>query len=293
MRRWDILKLNNLKRNNEGVAGIIVAVMLIGILFAFLSMIQLNYVPDWTEERESEHMDIVATQFSQLKFSIDILSTVDVSGNEITTPITLGTQEIPLPFLKADKSFGYLKVLEKECSLNITDKTPVTNSYELGSIRYASRNSQYVNAEFVYEVGGVIINQESGNTMYVLPYFDVDYSTSVDIDFKVVNFIETTGNKYTTGHGNVPLKLEYIQTDTNSINNINLITIYSEYQLAWSNFLNDTLSDAGLNYGASNDFVIIQDDDEITVDFNDALSVDITLKVINIDIKIGPGWLGL
>jgi hypothetical protein len=53
------------------------------------------------------------------------------------------------------------------------------------------------------------------------------------------------------------------------------------------------LSDAGLNYGASNDFVIIQDDDEITVDFNDALSVDITLKVINIDIKIGPGWLGL
>jgi hypothetical protein len=291
MKRWDTKKIIKLENNNEGVAGIIVAVMLIGIMFAFLSVVQLNYVPDWSEEREAEHMDTVSTQFTQLKFSVDLLSTVGVSGNKITTPITLGTQEIPLPFLRSDKSFGFLRVFSDECVVNITDTTPTTYSNTIGSIKYTSRNSNYVDVEFIYEAGGVITNQNLGNTMYVMPYFDVDYSSSVDITFDVVNFIESTGNTYTTGHGNIPIKLEYIATDTSPINNVNTITICSNYLLAWHNFLNDTLLDSGLSYGASDDFIIIENDEEITIDFNDALSVDITLRIIDIDIKIGPGWL--
>lgn len=291
MKRWDTKKIINLGKNNEGVAGIIVAVMLIGIMFAFLSVVQLNYVPDWSEEREAEHMETVANQFSQLKFSVDILSTVGISGNKITTPVTLGTQEIPLPFLKSDKSYGYLRVFTEDCYVNITDKTPTTISNVLGSFKYTSRNSNYVDVEFIYEAGGIITSQNLGNTMYVNPYFDVDNTASVDITFDVVDFIENTGNKYTTGHGNVPIKLEYLQTDTTNVNNVDLITIKTNYLLAWHNFLNDTLSDEGLTYGASDDYIIIEDDEEVTIDFNDALSVDITLKTIDIDIKIGPGWL--
>ncbi len=290
MRRWDTKKNLTLRNNNEGVAGIIVAVMLIGVLFAFLSVVQLNYVPDWSEEREAEHMETVAHQFTQLKFSVDLLSTVGISGNKITTPLTLGTQEIPLPFLKSDKSFGFLRVFTDECIVNITDTTPTTYSNPLGSIKYTSRNSNYVNVEFIYEAGGIITNQELGNTMYVMPYFDVDNTASVDITFDVVNFIENTGNKYTTGLGNILIKLEYIQTDTTSINNADKITINSNYLLAWHNFLNDTLSDAGLTYGTSDDFTIIEND-ELTIDFNDALSVDVTIRIIDINIKIGPGWL--
>ena len=99
-----------------------------------------------------------------------------------------------------------------------------------------------------------------------------------------------------TGHGNIPIKLEYITTDTSLINNVNTITIYSNYLLAWHNFLNDTLLNADLTYGAGgmDDFIILENDEEITIDFNDALlSVDITLRIIDIDIKIGPGWLDI
>jgi len=155
MRRWDTKKIINLRKNNEGVAGIIVAVMLIGILFAFLSVVQLNYVPDWSEEREAEHMEMVANQFTQLKFSVDLLSTIGVSGNKITTPLTLGTQEMPLPFLRSDKSFGFLRVLSDECVVNITDKTPITYSNTLGSIKYKSRNSNYVDVEFIVKFDGM------------------------------------------------------------------------------------------------------------------------------------------
>ena len=287
----DAIKIFTLKNNNEGAAGIIVAVMLIGLIFTFLSVIQLSYIPDWSEEREAEHMEKVADQFTQLKFAVDVLSTIEKSGNKITTSITLGTDEIPLPlFLKSEKSFGYLRILTDDCSVNITDTNPILYSYQIGSIRYSSRNSRYIDIDYIYEAGGVIASQQLGNTMYIMPYFSVDYASSVDITYDIVNFIETTGKKYTTGHGNTQVQLEYVIKNTNTINNVDEITINTHYMPAWHNFLNSTLSSSGLIYGVGNDFIIIENDDEITIDFDNALSVDITLNIIDINIQIGPGW---
>lgn len=291
MRKRRTIKIHTLQNNNEGAAGIIVAVMLIGLLFTFLSVIQLSYIPDWSGEREAEHMEKVADQFTQLKFAVDVLSTIEKSGNKITTAITLGTNEIPLPlFLKSEKSFGYLTIFTDKCMVNITDKTPILYSYTLGSIKYSPRNSQYINIDYIYEAGGVITNQKLGNTMYIMPYFSVNYASTVDITYDAVNFIEITGKKYTTGHGNTQIQLEYLSKNTTTINNVDEISINTNYMPAWHNFFNSTLSSSGLTYGAGNDFVINENDNEITIDFNNALSVDITLRITDINIQIGPGW---
>lgn len=293
MRKWITFKIYKLQNNNEGVASIVVAVLLIGLLFTFLSYIQMNQVPDWTEEREAEHMNKVADQFSQLKFAVDMLSTIDKSGNKITTDITLGTKEIPLPFLQSGKSYGYLKSSVDKCQLNITDQTPISYSYNLGSLQYSSRNTEYVNMDFMYEAGGVIINQKSGNIMYISPYFSVDYASapSVDLTFDAVNFIEDSGNKVTSGHGNSPLLLEYVSKNVSIINNVDTINIMTDYISAWHNFLNSTISSSGLTYGSSNDFVIIENNNEISIDFNDALLVKINIGIIEIKFQIGPGWI--
>ena len=291
MRKWIPKKFLNLKNNNQGVASVVVAVLLIGLLFTFLSYIQMNQIPDWTEEREAEHMNEVADQFTQLKFAVDMLSTVDVSGNKITTDITLGTKEIPLPFLQSGKSYGYLKSLEDSCRINITDQTPNLYSYFLESIQYSSRNTEYVNMDYIYEAGGVIINQKTGNIMYIAPYFSVDYSSSVAITFDAVNFSDNTGNKHTTGHGNSPILLEYIGKNVSTINNVDILDIATGYTKAWHNFLNTTLSYAGLTYGSANDYIITENDNEISVDFDDALIVNLNIRIIEIDFQIGPGWI--
>jgi hypothetical protein len=293
MRKKRCIKLLSLQRDNEAAAGIIVAVMLIGLFFTFLSVVQLSYIPNWSEEREAEHMEKVAEQFTQIKFAVDVLSTIEQAGNKITTSITLGTNEIPLPlFLKSEKSFGYLRLLDDESVINITDTTPVTNSYQLGSIKYSPRNSKYIETDYIYEAGGIITSQTLGNTMYVLPYFTVDYSGNVDITFQVVDFIDIAGKKYTTGHGITQLQLEYNSKNSNIVNNADQITISTEYMSAWNNFFNDTLENAGLTYGAGNDYEISEniDDNEITVDFNNGLTVDMTLIITEINIQIGPGW---
>ena len=285
------IKIRTLQKNNEGAAGVVVAVLLIALLITFLSIIQTIHIPDWAEEREAEHMEKVANQFSQLKFATDVLSTIEKSGNKITTTITLGTKEIPILFLTSDKSFGFLKIVTDECMLTITDQTPISYSYLLGSIQYSSRNSYYINIDYIYEAGGVITNQKLGNTMYIMPYFSVTYASSVDITYDIVSFIDIAGKEYISGHGTHQIQIEYARKNTTTIMNVDTITITTDYLLAWHDFLNSTLLASGLTYGDSNDFVITENNTEITIDFNDALSVDITLKIVDINIQIGPGWI--
>lgn len=291
MRKGIKFTVYKLKNDNQGVASVVVAVLLIGLLFTFLSYMQMNQIPDWTEEREAEHMNKVADQFSQLKFAVDMLSTIDESGNKITTDITLGTKDIPLPFLESGKSYGYLKPLDDKYKINITDKTPNLYSYNLESIRYSSRNNEYTDMDFIYEAGGVIINQNNGNIMYINPYFSINYVSSVDITFDAVNFTDSTGNIHTTGHGSSPILLEYLRKNVSTINNVDTIDIMTDYTKAWYNFLNNTFNLSGLKYGSGKDYMIIENNNEISIDFRDTLLVNLNLRIIEINFQIGPGWV--
>jgi len=47
--------IRSLKTRNEAVAGIVVAVMIVGLVLAVVSIIQTIYVPKWMETREAEH----------------------------------------------------------------------------------------------------------------------------------------------------------------------------------------------------------------------------------------------
>ena len=80
------LNLRRLKCSNEGVVGIVVAVLLIGLLVSVVSLIQYQYVPKWMEEKEAEHMNDVLNQFSQLKFAIDSQSASGQTNTPIATP---------------------------------------------------------------------------------------------------------------------------------------------------------------------------------------------------------------
>jgi multisubunit Na+/H+ antiporter MnhB subunit len=61
---------------------------------------------------------------------------------------------------------------------------------------------------------------------------------------------------------------------------------------AWNNFFNDSFESIGLVYGVGNDYEIFENnvDNEIIIDFSNAITVDITLIITEINIQIGPGW---
>ena len=95
-------------KNERGQVGVVVAILMVSLFVAVIVLVQVYYVPNWMKDREAEHMDTVANQFSQIKASIDI-ETMAQRDMSLINSITLGSKE--LPFFVSARAFGSLNIL--------------------------------------------------------------------------------------------------------------------------------------------------------------------------------------
>ena len=283
--------MKKMKNSDDAVVGIVATFLIVGLIVTVISMIQAVYVPEWMEQTEADHMEVVADQFSQLKFAIDIQSANKKPDIPISTSITLGNKE--LPFLTSSRAYGSLDILSDECMVTINSST-VTKSYSLGVIKYSSANAYFLNQAYICEAGAVILSQSQGNTMSIKPAFSVSYGYGADINisFTIIN-ISTIGEKRSIGgYGTYPIQTEFSDNDTTVFPDVKNITIDTNYQNAWQKFINNTLINSGLNhhsYGA--DFSISVDDDSMILEFNSSITVNLKLKHVMINAQIAPGWI--
>jgi hypothetical protein len=234
-------------------------------------------------------MEVVADQFSQLKFAIDIQSANKKPDIPISTSITLGNKE--LPFLTSSRAYGSLDILSDECIVTITnDSGPV--SYPLGVIKYSSANAYFLNQAYICEAGAVILSQSQGNTMSIKPAFSVSYGADINISFTILN-ISTIGEKRSIGgYGTYPIQTEFSDNDTTVFPDVKNITIDTNYQNAWQKFINNTLINSGLNYnGYDTNFSIRVDDDSMILKFDNSTTVNLKLEYVKINAQIAPGWI--
>ena len=207
-------KLRKLKNSNEGVVGIIVAFLLTGLIVVVISIIQTVYVPKWMEQAEAEHMEMVADQFSQLKFAIDTQSAIKQKDTPISTSITLGNKD--MPFLTSNKAYGSLEILSDECTITITNDSK-SYSYPISIIKYTCQNNYFLEQSYIFEAGAVIINQIDGNVMAINPTFVVTNKVDFIISFTIIN-ISTIGNKSSIGgYGTYPIQTEYSTSNPSTI----------------------------------------------------------------------------
>lgn len=282
-------KITKILKSTDGAAvGIFVAILLIGLIVCVMTVVQTVYMPDWMKQREAEHMDEVANQFAQLKFSIDILSATE-QNTPISTSITLGNKELPLPFFTANRAFGSLLLLSDECNIIFTTTGASSFSYSLGTIKYLSENAYYLARSYIYEAGALILSEPRGNIMDIKPAFFVSKDTNVNLTFTLVNISGIGGKTSVCGSGTYSLQTNFLDSNAIVISNLKNITITTNFQNSWSTFFNSTLNNSGLNYGEV--FWVNSTDDEITIEFSDSITVDLTLKVIDICTSINIGWI--
>lgn len=282
------------KNSDEGVVGIVVAVLLIGLLVSVISLVQMVYVPKWMEQKESEHMEEVAAQFSQLKYAIDTHSATKQKNNPISASVTLGSGE--LPYFMSVRSFGQLEILEKNSSITIIKKDSPNESYSLGTIKYSSSNAYFVDQSYIYQCGAVILEQSKGNTIFIKPSFSVQLEKNVTIHFNIIKLTTIAKKGSVSGYGIYPIQTEYLgpeELSENKTKNIKQIVIDTEYVTAWHSFLNGTLINAGLKYygNGPNNYSISTSDEKVIVEFYGPITVDLNLKVIEIGAQIAPGWI--
>jgi len=282
-----MIQMKKMKNSDDAVVGIVATFLIIGLIVTIISMIQTVYVPEWMEQTEADHMEVVADQFSQLKFAIDIQSAIKEPDTPISTSITLGNKE--LPFLASSRAYGSLDILSDECMVAINSST-VTKSYPLGIIKYSSANAYFLNQAYICEAGAVILSQSQGNTMSIKPAFSVyEYGADININFTILN-ISTIGEKRSIGgYGTYPIQTEFSEVDSTNFTDVKNITIDTNYQNAWQKFINNTLINSGLSYGTN--FSTSVDDDSMLLEFDSSITVNLKLKHVKINAQIAPGWI--
>jgi hypothetical protein len=282
------MRVNQMWRSDNAVAGIVTAILIVGLLVIVISLIQTIYVPKWMEGKESEHMNQVADQFSRLKYAIDIHSSTKMTNTPISTSITLGSKE--LPYLMSIRAFGSLEIEDGRCVITITNDEITPYSYSVGTIKYSSENAYYVDQEYIYECGAVILSQSLGNTLLIKPSFSVELQDTIAIYFNVVNVIPIAGKDRISGFGTYPIQTEYLSSNaTTKINNIESILIETKYTTTWNSYIESTVIKAGL---FDTEYTItVVDGESVKLDFSGTDNVSMNLNYIEIGSQIAPGWI--
>jgi len=282
-------------KSDNGVVGIVVAVLLIGLIVAVVSLIQAVYVPKWMEEMEAEHMDLVVTQFTQLKSAIDTHVANEQILTPIASPITLGNKE--LPYLMSLRAYGSLEILSKKFQITIENETYKLNE-SFGIIKYSSMNGYFIDQSFIYENGAFITSQREGNMLSMKPSIyiekeEVDAPEAV-INFTMVKITPIGGKTNGGGYGTTSILTEYNTTiydyENNTefqIDNVTNINIYTDYSNAWNIFFNSILKN---KLAESEFFISTPTDNMVNIHFNNT-GITLKYKIVEIYAQIGPGWV--
>ncbi len=111
--------IKNLKNDRSAVVGIVTAILLVSLLFTVLVVINLEFVPEWAEDKEAEHMEQVSNQFSQMAHTIQKQATFQ-SDESISSPIKLGSE--PLWFFTSAPSGGSLSIIPDTFNFSVDSK---------------------------------------------------------------------------------------------------------------------------------------------------------------------------
>ena len=285
--------LKKIKKNDEAVVGVVVAVLLVGLFLAIFLIIQTVFVPNWMEQLEAEHLNDVGNQFALLKFAVDTQSATE-KNIPITTSMTLGNKEIP--FFSSSRAFGFLRIIEDECTINITNAT-TWFTYQPGIIKYSSSNSYYIDQTYTYEAGAIISSQAEGNVMFIRPSLFADYDTlwdQVNISFTLTNLKASGEKKSVSGFGTYPIQTNFSKSNVTNITGVQSIKINTNYANAWHSYINSSLINQGLDYGTGDNYWITATNDEVVIYFNSPPinpNVDVILEVVDIFAQIAPGWI--
>lgn len=253
----------SLSKSESAAAIAIAAVLLLGLAFTLISVVKLNYAPEWKIDAERDYSYDAWSNMEDVKTRADLFtqfmsSDINYSyGLSATVPFIMGGGDVPV--FEPSKSNSKLAVNTEKCTMSIT----VTNhtfphKVDCGGITYYSENRQYPDQVFRYENGALILAQGESSQMKRKPSFDIQKSDSENYTV-TINAINLTGEPASissstltalrlTGNSTNPFFNSSKDYHDESIDSFNL-NIYTHYTDAWASYLNDTAKEKGLTYG--------------------------------------------
>ncbi len=173
--------------NNKGQVGIIVAILIVTLLISVLVVVQVYYIPKWMKEREAGHMDTVANQFAELKYSLD-LESAERTSTPLTNSITLGSKE--LPYFASSRAFGSLQILSSDLSNFSISISGNGMTSQLSTVRNDGNPASYILSINLFEL---VINSVESGDFYNATFYTITNNVTENISkiyVKVGNFYD-------------------------------------------------------------------------------------------------------
>lgn len=165
--------ISSLAADKSGLSSLITVTGIIAVIMSLVIAPLLTfYIPKWTKEAEAGHMDEVSASFTSLHTKIHKMIERNRVNDQSSVRIDLGAET---DGVFTSSSTGALSLRPGVPELKIYNSNNSADLYakSYGSIGYSSRNQQYVDQTYIYENGGVIVEQNNGNTMEVNPDFTI------------------------------------------------------------------------------------------------------------------------
>lgn len=263
-------KLRDITTDTNGVVGIVATVLVIGLIISFVGIVKTVNVPVWLEQKEAKHMSEVETQFTQLKYTLDLVALLG-QNTAISNYITLGSEE--MPFFNNGRTYDMLAISSDAFLINFSNQTDLF-SFSMSDIQFLSNNQYFVNQILCIEAGALIMDQTSDSILLGQPIVAITNFTNVTLT--LYNFSGLTGKAFVSGYGTYVLSNQFIRRTTYSMKKITDIEIITAYPEAWADFFN---SSAFLHSGLT--YSITTLDDAVYIVFSDTVG-NFDIEVIDI-----------
>ena len=247
--------------SRRGIAGAVTAVLFVIIITGIIAGITLFYVPSWSKDAESEHMSKVANQFLTIKDGVNGQISKGEAASSVYSHIAL-TSGTTTSFLgiQGEPSKGTLRFDGNETLFAVHDTSNSSDIYAVakGMLSFRSHNSYYVDQEFIYEEGAVLVRQGSCSTVRSGSPPELHRDSSGNLTL-TVTFITLFGEDVSvTGTGSAGVETRILHADTTTMplpGGMNL-TLNATCRSAdgWARWINSSIgaSAAAENITASN-----------------------------------------
>ncbi|HEY3361874.1 MAG TPA: hypothetical protein VGK06_08655 [Methanosarcina sp.] len=253
-------------KSESAAATAVIAILLLGLVFTIISVVKLEYVPEWKNNAEQDHIHDTWNDMVDVKSKIDILSGLMESGKyyatdfSATVPFNIGGGEVSV--FDSSKSDGKLEVNKERCRMTIkpyssTNLTVDTYALECDGVTYFSDNRQYLDQVFRYENGALILADGKSSMMKQFPAFTIEENKTNEISYKVaIHAVQLLGKPDSISSNTIaPLQLtgDRAKTIYNISNNDNIhinafdLTVATKYPDAWFSYFKKIAQDEGLD----------------------------------------------
>jgi len=152
----------------------------------------------------------------------------------------------------------------------------------MGEIKYSSQNAYFVDQDYIYEGGAVILRQRTGSSIIHPPLITFVNSTIPYINITAINIVGIAGKTGAAGYGTYSIRTNYSSCHHYAAIGRLGITIYTRYAEAWKKYMVTKLNETGMTY------TLQEGDGYIRFQFS---NIKLEMDVIKICAQIGPGWI--